>query len=385
MSSHDSLRKNPTILIIIFGFIIYTPLILGVIEKDKTTSQIEKRNLATLPKHPTNALEAHDFPTAFNAYYADHFGLRELFTKTYFKVINKINGQSSSDHVTFGADDWMFLGSIKPGYTHYGDPMGDVTNINLYTSSELKEFAQAITKKKNWLHARNIAYVYIIAPNKHTIYFDKLPSYILKKNPYSAMDQLINYLTNNTDITIIDVREALSNAKKHQQLYYKTDTHWNYHGANIAQFEILKKIEKMFPERISATKLKPTQFKPFEKNDGDLARFANLSPIVERDPRPIFNSQCTKTLSKTDSHEQHIFSTHCQSQTLNALIFRDSFFTALQPYFSEKFKNATFVAERINLKLLKKYIKIKKPDIVIDEIVERTLPYLPKNSSTNFF
>ena len=85
MSSHDSLRKNPTILIIIFGFIIYIPLILGVIEKDKITSQIEKRNLATLPKHPTNALEARDFPTAFNAYYADHFGLRELFTKTYFK------------------------------------------------------------------------------------------------------------------------------------------------------------------------------------------------------------------------------------------------------------------------------------------------------------
>ncbi len=378
MSEQLALKNINIILTIIFGLVIFTPLILSILQKDKATSQIEKRNLAPLPQLPKNISELIAFPSKFNTYYADHFGLRELFTKAYFKISNKLNGKSSSDDVTIGKDGWMFLGSIKPGYTGYGDPMGDVTNINLYSDEELKEFAQSLTKIKNWLHKQNIEYVYIIAPNKHTIYFDKLPDYISKKNKYSAVEQLTSYLKTHTDITIIDIKEALFKAKKAQQLYYKTDTHWNYYGANIAQFEIMKVIEQKFPGKISAILHPSNQFTISKRSGGDLALFANITNLSEDDPRPIFADNCSKGDILTTKNDVKPFSTTCSNKQLNALIFRDSYFVALQPYFSRKFKKATFISERINIQSLKKYITIEKPNIVIDEIIERTHPYLPE-------
>ncbi len=209
MNNRATAKLNNTLLIIIFGVIIYLPLIIGSIQDDKISSQIEKRNLATLPSIPENISELTKWPSAFNQYYADHFGLRELFTKAYFKIINKINTSSTSKDVTFGQDSWMFLGSIRPGYSSHGDPMGDVTNVNLYTKAELKEFAKSITQIKNWLAEKGIEYIFVISPNKHTIYFDKLPQYISKKNDYSAIDQLIYYLKSLTNIDVIDLRDAL--------------------------------------------------------------------------------------------------------------------------------------------------------------------------------
>jgi len=381
MSEHFSLKNTNTILTFIFGLVIFTPLALGIIQKDRITSQIEKRNLTPRPQLPKNISELIAFPNKFNAYYADHFGLREFFTKTYFKISHKLNGQPASEDVTIGKDGWMFLGSIKPGYTGYGDPMGDITNINLYTEEELKEFAQSLTKIKNWLHKQNIEYIYTIAPNKHTVYFDKLPDYISKKNKYSATEQLISYLKAHTDITIVELGEALSKAKKDHQLYYKTDTHWNYYGANIAQFEIMKAIEQKFPGKISASLHPSTQFINSKRSGGDLALFANISNLSEDDPHPVFVDNCSKGDILVSKNDAQPFTTTCSQKKLNALIFRDSFFIALQPYFSRKLKTATFIPERINIQSLKKYITIAKPDIVIDEIIERTHPYLPEKDA----
>jgi len=369
-------KQTNITLIIIFGLIIYIPLIVGVIQKDKLTSQVEKRNLTVIPSIPKNFSELNKFPSTFNLYYADHFGLREFLTKTYFKIINKINTSSTSPDVTFGIEDWMFLGSITPGYTANGDPMGDVTNANPYTEEELKKFSHSLSMTKRWLEKQGIEYIYIVAPLKHTIYFDKLPKYISKINKYSAMDQLLSYLNTHTDIKTIDLRKALSIAKKNQQLYYKTDSHWNYNGANIAQFEIIKVIEDIFPGKVSAKLHSPSQFKLSQFTRGDLAQLANIERS-ENDPRPIFNNSCPESNTAMEFEGVQSFTTNCPSKKLNALIFRDSFTTALQPFFSRKFKHATYIQDRLNIKSLRHYIAIQKPDIVIDEIIERTLPYLP--------
>lgn len=378
MNNRISYKLNNTLLIIIFGLIIYLPLFIGVIQNDKISSQIEKRNLATRPSTPENISELIQWPSAFNQYYADHFGLRELFTKAYFKIINKINSSSTSKDVTLGQDNWLFLGSVKPGYSSHGDPMGDVTNINLYTKEELKKFAISITQVKNWLAKKGIEYIFVIAPNKHTIYFNKLPHYISKKNDSSAIDQLISYLESYTEIKVIDLRKALLEGKKRHQIYYKTDTHWNYMGANIAQFEIMKIIEKKFPGKISSTLLSSSQFKPSLYKSGDLAQLAKIENIKENDPQPILKNTCAQAYESTVFDFSQSYTTVCKKQQIKALVFGDSFFKHLQPYFSGKFKRVTYVPERINFKALKKYITIEKPDLVIDEVVERTFPYLPK-------
>ena len=348
------------------------PFLAGLIEEDKITSSVERRNLASFPMF---SKDVSYFAQEFNKYYSDHFGFRELLTKLYFKIESKINKSTSYDDVTIGKDGWMFLGGIKPGYTEYGDPIGDAIHINLYSDKELEVFAKNIAQLNRWLKNKGIEYFFVVAPNKHTIYFDKMPDYIVKKNPYSAMDQLLDYLYKNTDVNVIDLRPVLNKLKNKYQLYYKTDTHWNYMGANVAQFEIMKRIENKFPGLLVPYLLSDHEFKDLNFSEGDLARFAGLE-IVENNPYPIFKHSCKQHNEESDKEAAIVYTTVCENQKLRLLVFRDSFFKALQPYFSRKFKTVTYIPGKISYQKLIKYIDKYQPDIVIEEVIERELPYV---------
>ncbi|MFQ5579269.1 MAG: hypothetical protein ACE5FZ_01540 [Nitrospiria bacterium] len=336
---------------------------------------MERRNLSTLPPPPGSVKEFIAYPDAINLYYSDHFGLRERLTKTYFKFITKLRGRSSSDDVTFGKEGWMFLGSIKPGYKRFDDPMGDAINANLFSEQELENFAKSITTTKNWLKNKGIAYIYVIAPNKHSIYFDKFPEYISKQNRKSSTDQLSQYLQEHTDVIVADLRPALLEEKKTHQVYYKSNTHWNHYGANAAQFEIMKKIKPLFPGQISPWRLDDGQFEVQSIRGGDLAGLAKIDNIKEESPQPLFKGRCNPTNEPSRTKDTETHTMVCETQTLNAVIFRDSFFTALHPYISRYFHRSTYISERLNYDSLKKYVEQEKPDIIIDEVVERTLPY----------
>ena len=372
-------KADKIILILIFGLAIYIPFLTGVIQPDKISSGVEKRNLAELPAFPQSIEELKSYPGEFNLYYSDHFGLRERLTRRYFKLLNKIGGQSSLEHVTTGKDDWLFLGSIKPGYTDYGDPIGDAVNVNLFSEKELEQFATSITTINNWLRDRGIEYIYVIAPNKHTIYFEKLPDHITKQNKFSATDQLVAYLRKNTEVTVVDLRGVLLEEKKKHQVFHKSDTHWNHYGANAAQFEIMKTISEIFPDRISPVRLTQEQFKLSAKTDGDLTKIAHIESFKEYAPEPIFKNSCTPVLEET-ALESNSYISSCDDKELSTVVFGDSFFVALKPYFSRNFHRFVYIPERINHSTLSYFIEKNKPDIVIDEIVERELPYIPSSS-----
>jgi hypothetical protein len=368
----------------IFCLAIFIPFYIGIFEIDKEISKVEKRKLSQIPKMPKTITEVKIFPKLFDTYYSDHFGLRDWFTK-YYKVVKYSLGDSPSEDVTIGKNGWLFLGSMKKGYNKFRDPIGDFRNVNLYSQKALKEFAKYMTGLKSWLNDRGIEYIFVIAPNKHTVYFDELPDYISKVNEYSATDQLIGYLKQYTDVPVIDLRSKLINEKDKYQLYYKTDTHWNHYAANIAQYEIMLEIEKLFPKQIQPEMI---DLKDGVRDGGDLANFMGVHIFKELNPQPIFEQTCTPKKYVHDKKGHPKYTMICEDQKLNAIIFRDSFFSALQPYFSRKFKRSTYIWEKLNYSSLIKYIKLEKPNIIIEEWVERSLPYVPKvinefNSSLN--
>lgn len=221
--------------------------------------------------------------------------------------------------------------------------------------------------------------IYVIAPNKHTLYFEFLPSYITKKNKQSATDQLVNYLNHHTDVNVVDLRSPLFDEKTRHPVYYKTDTHWNQYGANRAQFEIMTKIQTIFPDKIMPFLLDKQHFNVSVSTGGDLVSLANIDNVKEDVPEPIFDNMCEPITTKklTQEHETETFTAVCENQQLNAVIFRDSFFSAMYPYFARKFNRSTYIWEKMNFDSLQKYIEQEQPDIVIDEIAERTLPYIP--------
>ena len=349
---------------------IFVPFFLGLVQKDKDVSSSEKRTLAALPAKPTNLAEVQSYPRLFETYYADHFGFRDWLIKRY-KTVKYNLGDSPSADLTLGKDGWLFLGNIKETYTKFHDPFGDVRNINLYTEGELKKFAENVSNFEAWLEVRDIPYVMVIPPNKHTTYFDKLPSSIQREAPTSALDQLIGYLRDNTDITIVDLRDSLSAERKTHDVFRKTDTHWNHYGANVAQYEILNVVKDLISDRKTP---KLYEMRLDEPRLGDLAGMLGVDLEGDANPQPILTGECQPTRKTAETNLPKTTVWTCDTRELKALIYHDSFFGALKPYFNRHFSRTTYIPTAANPKSVKEQIEFNKPDIFIEEWVERKLP-----------
>ncbi len=80
----------------------------------------------------------------------------------------------------------------------------------------------------------------MITPNKETIYGDKfLPDKVVKYSNYSRADQIVGYLHENTNISIVYPKKELTDAASVAQVWRKYDTHWNELGAFVASQSLL--------------------------------------------------------------------------------------------------------------------------------------------------
>lgn len=376
-------KLNCFIIALIFCLAIFVPFSISIFEIDEEISEIEKRKLSKAPGIPTNVSDIKKFPELFDTYYSDHFGLRDWFTKHY-KQIKYSLGDSPSEDVTIGKNGWLFLGSIKKGHSKYNDPIGDFRNVNLYSQEDLKKFAIHMTSLTAWLNDKGIKYVFVIAPNKHTVYFEQLPDYISKINKQSATDQLVDYLNEHTDVSVVDLRGALIKEKDKDKrpLYYKTGTHWNFRGGNIAQYEIFSTIRKIFPGKISPVLYDDSIFEKHIALDRDLETIAGINiNQPQYGYRPVFGPNFKSISNYIKDIKDAVNTPYTitnQDQILTAVIFRDSFFNILLPYFEQNFKRSTFIWEMLNYSSLIKYIELEEPDVIIEEWVERSLPCVPK-------
>ncbi len=383
-------KLNNGAIALIFCIALFGSFFIGALEKYKGVSEKQQEEASNVPEIPEsegdtkNLFKAYyqeikGFLKPLNAYYSKSSGLKIQLVE-YYRSIKYFLGDSPSITVTVGEDGWLFLGSVKSGADYGMDPVGDYLGANLYSQKDLKRVGDYMTNLKSWLNAKGIEYLFVVAPNKHTIYSDKLPGYLSKVSEETATDQLYNYLKQHTSVSTVDLRSKLISEKKNRQLYHKTDTHWNYYGANIAQYEIISAIEKMFPGQIQPEMADiKIGLTPANK---DLERYMGLSltpPTGNYPLSPVYEGACTPIIEPPGAT---LYDTHaqiCEGQKLNAVVFRDSFFFQLEPFFITKFKRSTYLWKDMDYPTLIKYIELEKPDIIIEEISERKLPYIPKS------
>jgi hypothetical protein len=71
------------------------------------------------------------------------------------------------------------------------------------------------------------------------------------------------------------------------------------------------------------------------------------------------------------------FARESSSGRLRALIIRDSFATAIEPYMNQHFARAAYIWERPSLEMFQRLIEQEQPDIVIEQRVSRMLRFPP--------
>jgi alginate O-acetyltransferase complex protein AlgJ len=359
--------------IVLFLLAICLPIV-GSIFKLGTTSEemiadSEQRTAAVFPKLEWSFASLEKFPSQFEAYYNDNFGFRQplIIGLNYFKVF-KLGG-SSSPTVILGKDGWLFYANEESRQYYL--------RSTLFTPQELASWKTVLEERHNWLASQGIRYLFVITPNKDTIYPEFFPEYIHLPKTDSRLDQLIKYLKANSNVEILDLRGRLWDSKKINRIYSKTDTHWNQLGAFFGYQEIITHITPWF------SKIKPARLNDFEihlitRQDGDLARMLALANYYKEDDwelKPRFNRLAHKVdaglIRPNVPADKQPFATEVEDSNLpRAVMFHDSFTNALKPFLSENFNRILYLRQ---YDFEPDIIEKESPNIVIEQMVERNL------------
>ena len=216
-------------------------------------------------------------------------------------------------------------------------------------------------------------FVIFIAPNKERVYSEYMPYYFGQPSENYRALQVYQYLKENTDIRIVYPYDELMQAKKDVDvnIYYKTDTHWNYVGAYVGARALNRELGIDMPsltsEEITISKGKNTS--------GDLAQMLSLKKQLEySDYQYSVSGYNTHNMETLDSNYYEAFIYHSTDADPRKLyVIRDSFSTALAPYVGSQFNDSYF--RHRNTYSYDNLVE-QNPDIVVYEVVERNVAVL---------
>ncbi len=365
-------RPSKRVLVTLFLGMIWLPLAAMVLGPSETESQAERRRLAPLPTLHYDRRALDEFPKQFEAFYNDHFGFRQALVKWYNRVRVGWLRVSPSEWVLVGDRGWLFQGG--------GPHIRDMRNDWPYGEGELAQWAQVLTAKKDWLAARGVEYLFVVAPNKPVIYREHLPAAINRVRAQSRADQLITHLTKHTDVPVLDLRPVLLQAKSILRTYHKTDTHWNDFGAYQGYRAVMQRLLTQHPGP-RPLELSPESFVIRDRAGGDLAQNLAMAEFL-REPsvevkQPVASCAVTQGIAADADlrfRNQNAFSTECARAGGRLLMFRDSYSLAMMPYLSESFAYVHYVpASPVPLSVIEQLVTQHRPDIVIEQRATRWL------------
>lgn len=332
-------------LIIFFVIFLYLPVIGLIFDFKSGIYDPRLGSTKPFPEFKDYSGNIGKFCDAFFEYYEDNFGFRYYFMKfaSNLKIkLFKTYPKNIDVKVLKGKDGRLFY--------KLGNEPEDFQGRVPLSDAALKKIINEYENNLKFFNNSGIKFYVIIPPDKTVIYSDYLPSsmiYGIKSNK-TRISQLLSL---NSDF-IYPKKELLDN-KGENLLYFKTDTHWTYYGAYFGYKALMEKIKQDF--NIETLKLADMKEEKYVLPAPDLV---NIVDIGTRQTENVPVYKCDNNIRKAD---------------LKVMVYGDSFMEFLTPYIKCTFKETSFY----NLQDFNRENAIlKKPDIVILEIVQRNLRHM---------
>ena len=360
-------RWTNTLLIGLFMAMLWLPTLDTFFHLDWAPPTTENRALASLPKTPAGWRQLQPYVAGLEVYFNDHFGCRKCLLQWYNKVRWSVFKDQNTRSVLIGKDGWLF-------YTH-AQMIDHYSGLLQFTPEQLHDWQVLLEKRRDWLARRGIAYLFVVTPDKHTIYPEDLPDWVKKVRPLTKLDQFVAYMRTNSTVFVLDQRDVLLRAKQTHPTYYKTDVHWNYIGGFVAYQELMQALAEQRPglEPLSFTDFTLTNCVPAPgalAKGGDLAKILGLSMIesnyFELIPKPGMPQFTFKEPPPERVHDPR-FTNNPQAKG-RMIIFHDSFALNWIKFLGYQFNQVTYLWQ---YDLNPAYIEQDKPDIVVTEMNER--------------
>src|SRR6516165_6929903 len=132
-------------------------------EPDRESLAKENRTAAPLPE----VKDEHDlkkFPERFDRFFNDRLVERETLLSAHAVAKVRGLGVSSSDKVLLGRDGWLFLNEASENPDYHPK-----------TLEQYLAWARTAMIRAQWLEQQHIDYLFVLTPEKHTIYPEFLP------------------------------------------------------------------------------------------------------------------------------------------------------------------------------------------------------------------
>ena len=360
-------KKGYIIILLVFvNVICFSSLWRILLNPFVDSSNHEKRKMASRPHF---SLEGYtSFSEEFTAFFNDNIPFRNELISLNNEIDYLIFKKSPVADVIIGKDHWLFYG-VKD----HGDPIADYEGSNLYSKKELEELAANCIRQRDFLSRLGKEFVIFIAPNKERMYYEYMPpQYGAPAANYKVL-QIYQYLKEKTDLRIIypynELKEARGKVK--ENLWYKTDTHWNYIGAYIGASALLKELGIAMP----AVDSEEIRISSSGKIQGDLGGMLNLSDRINYlDDEYVVEGYDKHNVEevKADFYGAYIY--HAENADPRKLyVIRDSFSYHMGPFIGSQFNDSYLRHYKKNK--YKHFVK-QDPDIVVYEVVEREVDRL---------
>lgn len=323
-----------------------------------------------------------DFTREFKAFLEDQFEGRDQLVMLNSLARYKAFGASANSKVIIGKRGMFFYAGepVMPP-RDIGPEAAKYRRVLKLSDWRLRRLRDLLVSRKRWAEEMGAEFLFVIAPDKSTIYPELLPDWLDRLEGPTLTDQLVEYLRATSDVNIVDLRGPLEEAKtRGRPLFWLRDSHWNADGALVGHQAIVRSLTERFPTvRLSG----PDDFirKTPRPVAGDLVNMLHLgsqfwepiSVVKVKSPRAnIVPFQYDPT--PISSWEEPPIAYEVADPSLpRALVYHDSFMLAMKPFLAENFQSTIFIRDH---RIIKRTIEGYRPNVVIHECVERRLYYL---------
>jgi len=373
--AHERLaRTNSIVIITVFAVMLLAPGLLwltghGGADED-FIYHTEMRRAFVAPPPSSGALATGGWERDVERQIGDGFPLRRPLIEGYDEMKYRWLGDIGGTHVLRGQNGWLFFDDEERTYDDGSFAPPDAA---------LARIADLYAGRAQWCARRGIAYVFVLVPNKSTVYARYLPPWTKHVEP-NAGERLVPMLRAR-GVRVVDPRSALIEGSLRGDVYQRGDTHWNDAGAYVAYRGIVAALRDAGVRDAVANGSIATKT---EYAVGDLDRLAGIARWFRNvDLRYDFPERARPVAPADGVGDPLVAGFQQFAYTVDeprlpaAVVFGDSFTVALRRFLAQDFRRTLVMQHEITgvYHFDRAAVERERPHIVVQELVERAFVF----------
>jgi hypothetical protein len=332
----------------------------------------EVRGPAAWPGWPTSLREVRQWPRRFEAYVSDAFPGRSALIGAGNTLLWRL-GLLRSSRVIEGPENWLFLGDFQQ------QTIAKSRGLVPFTPERASRWAEQYETVRAGVAEHGADLRLVLVPDKQTVYPQQLPAWAQPgpgERP-TMTDQIVAALRGRGTNGVLDLRPVLRAAASRQQVYWRTDSHWNPAGALVAAEHVLPWLRPDQPGAVRALLARCTVTEAAERTTGDLVRILGVDSFPAERSVVLSVAEARAEASapwQTVWGLEQPFRTSVEAGIPGKLlVLGDSFLDTWWPVLAELSRETAYFSHH-SLQISRGLMAREKPATVLLIIVERLLP-----------